>query len=100
MRTAPTISAISQEQLRNPIDVTRDTYLHNLTDTTPENPAGQQQRTQTVKRKSPGRKTGALTTLTSQDQCAPTILTARHPNVATAGRAKAALRQSATIETT
>jgi hypothetical protein len=34
-----------------------------------------------------------LTTPTSQDQCAPTILTTRCPDVATAGRAKAALRQ-------
>jgi hypothetical protein len=38
-----------------------------------------------------------LTTLPSPDQCAPTILMPRYPDVATAGHAKAAVRQFATI---
>jgi len=50
------------------------------------------------KQKSPGHRTGARTKLTHQDQCAPTILSARYPDVATAGHAKAAVRQSATSE--
>jgi len=52
------------------------------------------------KERAPVTHPGLLTKLTpptSQDQCAPTMLTARYPDVATAGRAKAALRQFATV---
>ena len=50
------------------------------------------------RKKEPGYTTGALTTLTSQDRCVPDNSNCPLPlDVATAGHAKAAVRQSANI---